>query len=237
VKKIGGYFLSIALLWLGIAANVSNSYCETLYAYTNEDGVRVFTNVPPGDLLREAFMEEDRSKMPDASQAKAAKTTDIASIHELIKKYSEENDLDPFLIRSIIETESGFNHKAVSSKGACGLMQLMPATARHLGVRDSFDPEDNIRGGVRYFRTLMDMFNNDLDLSLAAYNAGENLVRRLGRVPDYKETQEYVKIVKSRYGAGSGIIQSPEPEQEQESPLYRYVDESGVLHLTNVFFR
>jgi soluble lytic murein transglycosylase-like protein len=150
----------------------------------------------------------------------------------IIEKYANDYRLDPSLIRSIIATESGFNAKAVSPKGARGLMQLMPATAKRLGVENSFDPEQNIQGGVKHFRSLMDTFKNDLELSLAAYNAGENLVQRLGRVPDIRETQEYVQTITSRYGKKSA--EAPVEEGEYHPPAYRFVDESGVLHLTNI---
>jgi soluble lytic murein transglycosylase-like protein len=107
-------------------------------------------------------------------------------------------------------------------------MQLMPETAKRLGVENSFDPDQNIHAGVRHFRSLMDMFKNNLDLSLAAYNAGENLVRRLGRVPGYKETINYVRSVTRRYK------ERREKEPGQEKRTYRYVDAGGVLHLTNI---
>ena len=111
-------------------------------------------------------------------------------------------------------------------------MQLMPSTAERLGVENSFDPEQNIHGGVKHFRSLLNTFNNDLVLSLAAYNAGENLVQRLGRVPKIKETRDYVQSVTERYGK----IELDEPAQEENSrgQTYRYVDNSGVLNLTNI---
>ena len=109
-------------------------------------------------------------------------------------------------------------------------MQLMPETAERLGVSNSFDPEQNIHGGVKYFRFLMDIFDGDIELSLAAYNAGENLVKRLGRVPSIKETREYVRSVKRLYDKSEFRTQS----QKNSSQTYRYLDESGVLHLTNI---
>ena len=111
-------------------------------------------------------------------------------------------------------------------------MQLMPATASRLGVTDSFDPEQNIRGGVQHFRFLMDSFNNDLDLSLAAYNAGENLVQRLGRVPEIKETRDYVRSITRNYRRKNSDEQIE--EKAKYPPTYRFVDETGVLHLTNI---
>jgi soluble lytic murein transglycosylase-like protein len=132
----------------------------------------------------------------------------------------------------MIATESSFNPKAVSRKGAQGLMQLMPSTAARHGVRDAFDPEDNIRGGMKHMRFLLDTFGNDLTLSLAAYNAGENLVQRLGHIPDFKETHNYVRSIKERYGKNTMSLDS---EALAKGPTtFRFVDQNGVLHLTNI---
>src|SRR5215470_6890031 len=98
-----------------------------------------------------------------------------------------------------MKTESNFNRFAVSNKGALGLMQLIPSTGRRYGVRDFFDPQQNIDGGVRHLKFLLEKFNGNLDLSLAAYNAGENLVERLGRVPSIPETANYVRKIRAMY--------------------------------------
>ena len=111
-------------------------------------------------------------------------------------------------------------------------MQLMPATAARLGVKNSFDPEQNIHGGIKHFRSLMDNFN-DVTLSLAAYNAGENRVQRLGRVPEIKETREYVQSVTKRWNAAKEFT-APVQQEDMPSPIFRFPDEDGVLHLTNI---
>jgi soluble lytic murein transglycosylase-like protein len=165
-----------------------------------------------------------------APQTSDASKPESARYDSIIEKYARSYQLDPSLIHSIIATESGFNPKAVSSKGARGLMQLMPATAARLGVKNSFDPEQNIQGGVKHFRSLMDTFKNNLELSLAAYNAGENLVQRLGRVPMIRETRDYVQSVTSRFGKMQANAQSQESSRYFDS----FVDEEGVLHLTNI---
>jgi hypothetical protein len=208
-----------------------NLQAQALYSYTDESGFRVYTNIPPVDAIFDPEISGFLPETPSPS-APAPKST---MFDPIIEKYANHYSLDPDLIRSIIATESGFNPKAVSPKGARGLMQLMPATAQRLGVNNSFDPEDNIRGGVKHFRTLMDSFNNDLALSLAAYNAGENRVQKLGRIPEIKETRDYIKSITSR-------LEKKEPNQPPEAaedlvvhpPAYRFVDESGVLHLTNI---
>jgi soluble lytic murein transglycosylase-like protein len=107
--------------------------------------------------------------------------------------------VDFALIKAIIRAESGFNPAAVSRKGAKGLMQLMPETASRLNVSNSFNPRENIEGGVRYFKYLLSLFNDDLRLSLAAYNAGENIVAEVRSIPPYRETVDYVKKVLSYY--------------------------------------
>lgn len=154
------------------------------------------------------FMERERiarieREVPGA--AGGSKNSDWSSgnawIDGLIRANGERHNLDPYLIFLVIEQESHFRQRAVSPKGARGLMQLMPGTARRLGVRDSFDPAQNIMGGSRYLKELMTMFGGRVDLVLASYNAGEGAVMKYGRaVPPYRETRDYVKRITRRYG-------------------------------------
>jgi soluble lytic murein transglycosylase-like protein len=168
--------------------------------------------------------------LSSALSGKNSKARD--SLDSIIEKYALEYGLDPSLIRSIIATESAFDPTAVSPKGARGLMQLMPETAKRLGVSNPFDPEQNIRGGVQHFRSLLDAFDNNLILSLAAYNAGENLVQRLGRVPAIKETHDYIHSITQRYGKKE--LDAFTPRAPAYPSTFRYVDQAGVLHLTNI---
>ncbi|MCA1615075.1 MAG: lytic transglycosylase domain-containing protein [Acidobacteria bacterium] len=127
-------------------------------------------------------------------------STGDASVDRFIVESSNRHGVDPLLIYSIMHRESSFKKFALSYKGARGLMQLMPATAARLGVRDIFDPRQNIEGGVKYMRILLNMFDGDVRLALAGYNAGEGAVLKYGRnVPPYRETQEYVKRISARY--------------------------------------
>lgn len=127
-------------------------------------------------------------------------TTGDALIDSYIVKAAQRNGLDPLLVYALMHQESSFKRRALSYKGASGLMQLMPGTAARFGVRDIFDPEMNIEGGTRYLRFLLDMFEGDVPLTLAGYNAGEGAVLKYGRrVPPYNETQEYVRRISTRY--------------------------------------
>jgi hypothetical protein len=135
---------------------------------------------------------------PAPASVPAAGAGPIA-IPELVRSLSDESHLDPRLVEAVIWVESHNDKFAVSPKGAAGLMQLMPGTARQLGVTDVFDPSDNIRGGVRYLRQLSDRFGGNLALVLAAYNAGEGAVQKHLGVPPYHETRQYVIKVLERY--------------------------------------
>jgi soluble lytic murein transglycosylase-like protein len=171
----------------------------------------------------------------------------------LVDTISKNHGVDPALVRAVMKTESNFNRFAVSNKGARGLMQLIPDTGRRYGVRDFFDPQQNIDGGVQHLRFLLEKFNGNLDLSLAAYNAGENLVEKLGRIPPIPETTNYVRKVRAIYKQKSPPPAAPaitamaakeeltsadpkakEPPKPEPSPIYKIVDERGVVHFSNV---
>ena len=141
-------------------------------------------------------------------------TTGNARIDSLIKMNAARFGVDPYLVFCVIEQESQFKQFARSPKGAQGLMQLMPGTARRLGVRRPYDPVENIMGGTRYLKELMTMFGGRVDLVLASYNAGEGAVMKYGRnVPPYRETREYVKKIGKRYG-----IDGRKPQEENDVP-------------------
>jgi soluble lytic murein transglycosylase-like protein len=132
-----------------------------------------------------------------------------ADIQIAIDRHSEAQSLDPKLVRAMIQVESGYNHRARSQKGAMGLMQLMPATASLYRVEDPYDPDENVRGGTRYLRYLVDRFPGRLDLAVAAYNAGPAAVQRYGGVPPYRETKDYVSRVLALYQGGTQVSFPP----------------------------
>lgn len=153
-----------------------------------------------------------------------------AAYEPVIEKIARRHNLPTDLMHAIIVAESNYNRYAVSSKGASGLMQLMPDTARQYGVKNIFDPEQNIEGGARYLKDLIRMFNADTKLVLAAYNAGHNAVIRYGGIPPFRETREYVRRITASY---------TRPKIPSTSRIYRFVDAEGRVTLTNdpAYFR
>lgn len=146
-------------------------------------------------------IEYETPGTPATTRKTADWTSGSLQIDQLIRTNANRFGIDPYLVFLIIEKESRFHTRAVSPKGAMGLMQLMPGTARRLGVRKPFDAAENIRGGTEYMKELMDMFGGKVDLVLASYNAGEGAVLKYGRnVPPYRETRDYVKTIGKRYG-------------------------------------
>ncbi len=153
-------------------------------------------------------------------------------IQALVEKAARRHDVDPQLVHAVIRQESDYDPFAVSSKGAMGLMQLMPATADRFGVQNIFDPAENVQGGVQYLRHLLDRYNGDPRLTLAAYNAGEGAVDRYGGIPPYRETVDYVSKVRRLYGSAVGSGSSAEQDALGESSharIVRRVDASGVV--------
>jgi soluble lytic murein transglycosylase-like protein len=150
--------------------------------------------------------DADFQKILNTSVQNTKNPTSVSrsEIDNLITKYSEKNGLDEDFVKAVINQESGFNPNATSHCGAMGLMQLMPATAQGLGVSDAYNPEQNIEGGTKYLKGLMDRFDNNKSLALAAYNAGPNAVKKYGGIPPYAETQNYVKKVLSKYDTYKG---------------------------------
>ena len=190
-----------------------------MYKFKGPDGTTHFTNAPTDPRYqRMGFTTGTQAgwlRLPQGDTAPYAREiTDAANRYGIPER----------LVTAVIRAESGFNPRAVSRKGAQGLMQLMPQTASSLGVRNAFDPKQNIEGGVRHLRYLIDRYPGNLPLALAAYNAGAGAVDTYRGIPPYPETQDYVRKILQIHGGGVGVAQ----------PIFRYEDGRGGVTYTNV---
>ncbi len=189
-----------------------------------------------GKLVRTMGMASASGRVASGTHAWAGLAT---AIDEYVRQTSERYEVDPLLVRSVIEAESNYNPVAVSPKGAQGLMQLMPQTARRFAVKNAFNPWDNIDGGVRYLKYLLTLYGDRQapeTLALAAYNAGEGAVMKHGGVPPYQETTEYVrKVAKNwkdaRAEADRSAASRSAPEAAAYRPVEQFTDARGVLHI------
>lgn len=182
-----------SFLILALTLGLSSPAVAQIYSWRDADGKLVLSDRP----------REDRGGMstyavPGASSVRATKplTASRSTVYDSsINEHSQRLGVSADLVRAVIQVESAFNPSAVSTKGAMGLMQLMPATAHELGVANPFEPDQNIRGGVTYLKRLLDRYNQNVELALAAYNAGMGNVEKYGDVPPFKETRNYVKKI------------------------------------------
>jgi soluble lytic murein transglycosylase-like protein len=170
-----------------------------IYRYVDEDGVIHFSNVPTHYRFRLYI-----------SETKLDYRAYFDRYDRIITRAARKHGVDDTLIKAVIRAESDFDKYAISNKGAQGLMQLMPKTAKDLAVKNSFDPHENINAGVRYLKRQLKNFQNNVPLALAAYNAGENTVRRYGRIPPYEETRTFVDRV-LRYWDEFSLNQQSKP--------------------------
>jgi soluble lytic murein transglycosylase-like protein len=183
------FILSIFLYVL----SADRSFAD-IYRYKDKNGKWHFTNVR-SDVRYKLYIKEAREN-PDAF---------IKKYDDIIQNAAEKFSLEPSLVKAVIKAESGFDHKAVSSKGAQGLMQLMPGTADEMAVDDPYNPEQNIFGGSRYLSRLMERYNKDMKLVLAAYNAGPEKVDQYNDVPPYKETMQFIEKVMKYYNEYNSV--------------------------------
>jgi Transglycosylase SLT domain len=192
---------------------------------------------------RSAAAEVSQSIGQQSRQSAAAKVVASDSGGEMampgdvdaaIEQAAARHNVDPNLVRAVVKVESNFNPNAVSRKGAMGLMQLMPATARQLKVNNPFDPQQNVDAGVRHLKQLLESYGGDVKLTLAAYNAGAGAVARSSGVPHYAETQSYVRRITSLYYSGSGYhgVSGFNPAASRE-PMTVQRDERGFLYISN----
>lgn len=219
-----------------LVACLSGTALADIYRYTDESGVVCYTDAPFGKkselMLRDGSAEEKPSPL---SVKQPAARSDYS---HYVQKAASKYDIDSALINAVIKTESNGNHRAVSRKGAIGLMQLMPTTASDMNVSNPYNPEENIEGGTRYLRTMLERFNGDLTLALAAYNAGPGTVEKYRTVPPISETRDYVKKVYSLYKGRqsyntTGVAAKQPPAQPKPAPIFKVTLDDGTILFTN----
>lgn len=228
---------------LALLALIAAPARAQIASYLDERGRRVYTN---GDDLapqsRRAAKPTEGAKQTaaagqavqqaaDSDRRTRAQAIGRGTLDRLVQETAERHRVDPALVRAVVEAESNWNPWAVSHKGAQGLMQLVPGTAQRFGAADAFNPEQNVDAGVRYLRTLLERYGGDLNKSLAAYNAGEHAVDRVGGVPRFRETRHYVqKVTNTYFGSPS---RDPSRAWNSSRPIYRTVDDRGRTLFTN----
>lgn len=209
-RQTNSVLLSAVVYVLATAASMialsASSFAEEsrIYVFKEPDGTVHFTNrTPPSGVDAQIFTARGGNFGMYRGTWRST-PVNISIYNSIIGEAAREHSLDPELIKAVIHVESGFNPRAVSRKGARGLMQLMPSTARELGVANPFLPASNIRGGASYLARLLRKFEGNVEYALAAYNAGEGAVQRFNGIPPYNETRQYVKRVltmKNKYSA------------------------------------
>jgi len=225
--------LPVCVTLLSLAVLAPAARAGSTYQFEDDQGVLHYTNVP-GDP-RYAFVRKDPEPAVARSAAEGGSLSrGLRAFAHVIRAAAERYGVDTRLVEAIVQTESAGNPTAVSPKGARGLMQLMPERAAELGVRDSFDPHQNVDGGVRHMRDLLQRFGGDVTLALAAYNAGEAAVRSYGGVPPFAETREYVRRVRTMYDGGGSLTPRTVALVTAPQRIYRAVAEDGTLTFTNL---
>jgi len=222
---------AVTTIWM-LVQTMPAVLAGSIQRYVDESGRVVFTN-----------LGTDRAGVAPALKSvfqaatKAASATREQRYAPLIEEAAGRYQISPELVKAMIRVESNFNPEAVSNKGCKGLMQLHADTAKRFGVKDVFDPTQNLEGGVKYLRFLLDHFKHDLSLALAGYNAGENAVARYKGIPPYRETQDYVKKVTTLYQpsadelAGEDLAEIAPPQVNRK--IYRVVQPDGHVLFTN----
>jgi len=220
----------LAALWPAPAA-------AQIYTWRDDHGHLVLSDRPAQDgAAMHSYSVPGAEEIRTTRAAVAGASGDFGDI---IDEHARLHKVRPALVRAVVQTESGFNPFAVSPKGAMGLMQLMPATAQELGVINPFDPVENVRGGIAYLRRLLDRYDNDERLALAAYNAGPEAVARYGRrIPPYRETREYVSRVRDLAGQSRPVGQPSHTEPATHSLTHIYktaeiIDGREVIRYTD----
>ncbi|MEK7824812.1 MAG: transglycosylase SLT domain-containing protein [Nitrospirota bacterium] len=217
MQKRSRTIIRIHILLLLLISSYSHAQ---IYQYQDKEGTIHFTNVPSDKRFR---LMENKDE-PGSKKANRKEKIQPQTLNKAIDRASKMHSIDPNLVKAVIKAESGFDPTAISPAGALGLMQLMPKTAEQLNVFDPFNPEENIEAGTRYLSYLLDSFDGDLRMSLAAYNAGESLVRRHNSIPPFEETRDYIKRVLGYYRDFGGT---------RKNGVYRVALTKGDIIYTN----
>lgn len=206
-----------------------------IYRYVSDDGSVFFTNTRLGKNSMVVLREN--TTLQSAAKTNRAPYVLNEVLHSIVEEKARHHNLDPELVKAVIKAESNWNPSAVSPKGAQGLMQLMPSTAFDMGVVNPFNPEENIEGGTRYLKFLLDKFNGNLTLALAAYNAGPQRVEKINSVPSIPETKDYVRRVITQYSGKKGGTMTAGSIAEPDSPrIKKIVRKDGTVLFTNSFY-
>ena len=223
--------ISVVLFSLLFIASTASS---DIFKYTDDNGVTCYTDAPLGKKNQKIVVEKSNKVIPDKKKIEKSLAVN-ADYSSYVQKSARKYEIEPELIHAVIRTESNGNHRAVSKKGAMGLMQLMPSTASDMNVGNPFNPEENIEGGTRYLRYLIEKFNGNLTLAVAAYNSGPKTVERYGNVPPILETRQYVNKVFSLYNGKRNYALSTQAEPYKELPpqIFKVVLEDGTILFTN----
>ena len=230
--------IRVGFLFFAVCAGslvATRSATAQIAAMTDGTGRRLFVNADPPPVRLTATKPRTTIYMPGElsfmGENRPAVNIDRDGVEKLVREAAERHQVDPALVRAVIQTESNWNPSAVSRKGALGLMQLIPTTAQRFGVNDAFSPKQNVDAGVKYLKTLLDRYNGNLDLALAAYNAGEGAVDRAHGIPSFRETRNYVqRVQEAYYRPGSGRLESAYIRANQ---IHRTIQPSGRIIFTN----
>jgi len=239
-KRMGKSTAMTASIYLGAFALCAASYAPGASAQiartVDTTGREMFVNADPPVVAKLAASKPRKTiYLPGEStfmgESRPAVSIDRDGAEKLVKEAADRHNMDPALVRAVIETESNWNPSAYSRKGAGGLMQLIPTTAQRYGANDVFNPQQNIDAGVRHLKGLLERYNGNLELALAAYNAGEGAVDRAHGIPAFRETRNYVQKVQDAYfRPGSGRVESA---FSNPRAIHREVDPTGRIIFKN----
>ena len=225
--------LRISVVLFSLLFIVSTASSD-IFKYIDENGVTCYTDAPLEKKNQKVIDEKSNKVVPDKKKVEKPLVVN-ADYSSYVQKSARKYEIEPELIHAVIRTESNGNNRAVSKKGAMGLMQLMPSTASDMNVGNPFNPEENIEGGTRYLRYLIEKFNGNLTLAVAAYNSGPKTVERYGNVPPISETKQYVSRVLALYN-GKRQYDTSGPVKDAQvlsDPIYKLVLEDGTILFTN----